>query len=94
METPQTPPQNLSQRSRWSSQSDIILKGYQFQELTRLADLFRPFVQAVDQALQQNIQTGVITSEWVDENENVIEPELVNQAMKLVQEKKIPVLEN
>lgn len=57
----------INQRPYWSSQDDITMKGFEFEAMVNVINIFREGVTAVESSLQRNIQTGKVKMKYFDE---------------------------
>lgn len=77
----------FNQQTRWDSEADIVLKGHEFETLMNLVSIFRPLVHAGDQIMQRQIQQGKVEVVYTDAAGNVVDPQLVQQAITAAQER-------
>lgn len=73
----------IQQRPFWSSQEDIVLKGFEYEALVNVANIFRDAVQASESSLQRNINTGKVNVKYFDEKDNELTKEQVDEVTKL-----------
>ena len=58
----------INQRPYWNSQDDLTIKGFEFEAMVNVINIFREGVTAVESSLQRNVQSGKIKMKYFDEN--------------------------
>lgn len=80
-----TPPKQLRSFPIWKSQDKIDVTGLEWEKMYNALNIFREAIVASESVMQRNAASGVITTKFIDENDQEVSPEEVEKYTKELQ---------
>lgn len=69
----------------WKSQDTINVSGLEWQSIYNALNIFREAIVASESVMQRNTESGVISTKFIDENDQEVPKEKVEEYMKQLQ---------